>query len=159
MEMISYRKAIRSDISLILHFIKELARYEDKLDEVIVTEAWLEQWMFEENKLEVLFVLENGVEVGLASYYYSFATFSGNAGFFIEDLFILPDYRGKGYGKGLLKKLADIGLNKGCGLMEWRCLNWNENSIAFYESLGAKVLDEWSTYRVSGDALVRLGGK
>ena len=151
-----FRIAERKDCALILSFIKELAKYEQLENEVVATEKLLEEWIFDKNKAEVLFVLEEGKEVGFALYFHNFSTFLGRAGIHLEDLFVLPEYRGKGYGKAILKKLAQITVQRGCGRLEWCCLDWNTPSINFYESLKAKPLSEWMIFRVTGDTLNEL---
>lgn len=151
-----FRIAERKDCALILSFIKELAKYEHLENEVVATEKLLEEWIFDKNKAEVLFVLEEGKEVGFALYFHNFSTFLGRAGIHLEDLFVLPEYRGKGYGKAILKKLAQITVQRGCGRLEWCCLDWNTPSINFYESLKAKPLSEWMIFRVTGDTLSEL---
>lgn len=151
-----FRIAERKDCALILSFIKELAKYEHLENEVVATEKLLEEWIFDKNKAEVLFVLEEGKEVGFALYFHNFSTFLGRAGIHLEDLFVLPEYRGKGYGKAILKKLAQITVQRGCGRLEWCCLDWNTPSIDFYESLKAKPLSEWMIFRVTGDTLNEL---
>lgn len=151
-----FRIAERKDCALILSFIKELAKYEHLENEVVATEKLLEEWIFDKNKAEVLFVLEEGKEVGFALYFHNFSTFLGRAGIHLEDLFVLPEYRGKGYGKAILKKLVQITVQRGCGRLEWCCLDWNTPSINFYESLKAKPLSEWMIFRVTGDTLNEL---
>ena len=151
-----FRIAERKDCALILSFIKELAKYEHLENEVVATEKLLEEWIFDKNKAEVLFVLEEGKEVGFALYFHNFSTFLGRAGIHLEDLFVLPEYRGKGYGKAILKKLAQITVQRGCGRLECCCLDWNTPSINFYESLKAKPLSEWMIFRVTGDTLNEL---
>ena len=151
-----YRYANREDTKLILEFIKDLARYEKKEDEVIADEALLEEWIFDKNKAEVIFALEGDKEVGFALFFHNFSTFLGRAGIYLEDLFVLPEYRGKGYGKGLLKTLAKIAVERGCGRLEWWCLDWNKPSIDFYKSLGAEPMFEWTTYRITGEILKNL---
>ncbi|MDD7256556.1 GNAT family N-acetyltransferase [Bullifex porci] len=151
-----FRIAERKDCALILSFIKELAKYEHLENEVVATEKLLEEWIFDKNKAEVLFVLEEGKEVGFALYFHNFSTFLGRAGIHLEDLFVLPEYRGKGYGKAILKKLAQITVQRGSGRLEWCCLDWNTPSINFYESLKAKPLSEWMIFRVTGDTLNEL---
>ena len=151
-----FRISERKDCALILSFIKELAKYEHLENEVVATEKLLEEWIFDKNKAEVLFVLEEGKEVGFALYFHNFSTFLGRAGIHLEDLFVLPEYRGKGYGKAILKKLAQITVQRGCGRLEWCCLDWNTPSINFYESLKAKPLSEWMIFRVTGDTLNEL---
>ncbi len=156
MEKINFRYATETDAALILEFIKGLAEYEKMLDEVIATEDLLKEWIFEKKKAEVIFALEDGIEVGFALFFHNFSTFLGRAGIYLEDLFVKPEYRGKGYGKGLLKKLAQIAKERGCGRLEWWCLDWNKSSIDFYLSLGAEPMDEWTTYRVTGENLDKL---
>jgi len=151
-----YRFATKNDLSLILYFIKELANYEHMLNEVTATVELLDKWIFEEKKAEVIFALEDNKEVGFALFFYNFSTFLGKAGIYLEDLYVLPDYRNKGYGKGLIKALAAIAVNKGCGRLEWWCLDWNKPSIDFYLSLGAIPMSDWTTYRITGDNLINL---
>ena len=156
MKNVQFRYAAESDAALILQFIKELAIYEKMLDEVVATEQLLTQWIFREKKAEVIFALEDGKEVGFALFFHNFSTFLGRAGIYLEDLFVLPAYRGKGYGKALLKKLAQIATERDCGRLEWSCLDWNKPSIDFYLSLDAKPMDEWTVYRITGDTLQKL---
>ena len=151
-----YRFAERKDAALILEFIKALAEYEKLSDEVVATPETLEEWIFERQKAEVIFALEDGVEVGFALFFHNFSTFLGRAGLYLEDLFVKPAYRGRGYGKGLLAALAKIALERGCGRLEWVCLDWNKPSIDFYKSLGAVPMDDWTIYRVAGDTLTAL---
>ena len=151
-----FRFAERKDTALILQFIKDLAEYEKMADQVVATSAMLEEGIFEKKRAEVLFVMEDEREVGFALFSHNFSTFLGRAGLYLEDLFVLPEYRGKGYGKATLKKLAQIAVERGCGRFEWWCLDWNKPSIDFYLSLGAVPMSEWTTYRVTGDALVTL---
>lgn len=156
MNNILFRYAEEKDVSLILYFIKELAKYEKMLDEVVATEELLEEWIFEKQKAEVLFVMEEDKEVGFALFFHNFSTFLGRAGIYLEDLYVMPEYRGKGHGKALLQKLAQITIERGCGRLEWSCLDWNQPSIDFYLSLGAKPMDEWTVYRLTGETLERL---
>ena len=151
-----FRVAERKDCELILSFIKRLAEYEHLESEVVATTELLEEWIFDKNKAEVLFVLEDGKEVGFALYFHNFSTFLGRAGIHLEDLFVLPEYRGRGYGKAILKKLAQITVQRGCGRLEWCCLDWNTPSLDFYKSLGAKPLSDWTILRVTGDTLKNL---
>nr|WP_269141921.1 GNAT family N-acetyltransferase [Lientehia hominis] len=148
-----FRFAEEKDTPLILYFIKELAVYEKMLEEVVATAETLEEWIFQKKKAEVFFAVADGKEVGFALFFHNFSTFLGKAGLYLEDLFILPEYRGKGYGKAIFRKLAQIAVERGCGRMEWSCLDWNSSSIRFYRSLGAVSMDEWTTYRLAGDAL------
>ena len=151
-----FRFAERRDTALILQFIKDLAEYEKMADLVVATPEMLEEEIFEKRKAEVLFVMENGREVGFALFFHNFSTFLGRAGLYLEDLFVLPEVRGKGYGKATLKKLAQIAVERGCGRFEWWCLDWNRPSIDFYLSLGAEPMSEWTTYRVAGEKLLKL---
>lgn len=153
------RYAQRQDVQIILQFIKELAEYEHMLDEVIADEKILEEWIFDKQKAEVIFALEGGKEVGFALFFHNFSTFLGRAGVYLEDLFVRPEYRGKGYGKGLLTKLAQIAVERGCGRLERSCLDWNKPSIDFYRSMGAVPMDDWTVYRITGETLANLGKK
>ena len=148
-----FRNAQRKDIGLILQFIKKLAEYEKMSDEVVADEKTLEEWIFDKQKAEVVFVLEGDKEVGFALFFHNFSTFLGRAGIYLEDLFVEPEYRGKGYGKALIKKLASIAVERGCGRLEWSCLDWNKPSIDFYLSLGAQPMSDWTVYRMAGDTL------
>lgn len=155
----SIRFAAREDIPAILGFIRALAAYENMEDQVIANEALLETWIFEKKRAEVLLAFEGETPVGFALFFHNFSTWLGRAGIYLEDLFVLPEYRGKGYGKLLLKRLARIAVQRGCGRLEWACLDWNEPAIAFYKTIGAAPLDEWTTYRVTGDALLALASR
>ena len=139
---LTFRSAVRSDTPLILRFIKDLAAYEQLLDEVIADEQTLETWLFDKQCAEVLLALENGVEIGFALFFHNFSTFLGRAGLYLEDLYVKPEARGKGYGKAILKKLASIAVQRGCGRLEWWCLDWNKPSIDFYRALGAEPMDD-----------------
>lgn len=141
---------------MILDFIKELAAYEKMLDEVIADEKTLTEWIFDKQKAEVIFLMEEDVEVGFALFFHNFSTFLGRAGIYLEDLYVRPEYRGKGYGKAILKKLASIAVERGCGRLEWWCLDWNKPSIDFYLSLGAKQMGDWTVYRIAGNTLTGM---
>ena len=154
--MSRFRFANEDDMLLILDFIRQLADYEKMLDEVVATEDLLKEWIIDKKVAEVIFAMEDDVEVGFALFFHNFSTFLGKAGIYLEDLFVKPEYRGKGHGKGLIKKLASIAVERDCGRLEWSCLDWNQPSIDFYLSLGAKAMDEWTVYRVSGDTLKNL---
>ena len=156
MNTYNFRYAEAADAGLILEFIQALADYEKMSNEVIATEDLLREWIFEKKKAEVIFALEDGKEVGFALFFHNFSTFLGRSGLYLEDLFVKPEYRGKGHGKGLLKKLAQIALERGCGRMEWWCLDWNQPSIDFYRSLDAQPMSEWTTYRLTGDTLRKM---
>ena len=153
---LTFRNAERKDTALILQFIKELADYEKMLNEVVADEATLEAWIFDKQKAEVIFAVEDGKEVGFALFFHNFSTFLGRAGIYLEDLYVKPEYRGKGYGKAILKKLASIAVERGCGRLEWWCLDWNKPSIDFYLSLGAEPMSDWTVYRIAGDTLKQL---
>ena len=122
-------------------------------DQVIATEALLKEWVFEKQKAEVIFCCEDEREAGFALFFHNFSTFLGRAGIYLEDLYVLPEYRHKGYGKALLRKLAQIATERGCGRLEWSCLDWNQPSIDFYLSVGAQPMDDWTTYRLTGETL------
>ena len=156
---LTFRYAEEKDTALILAFIKKLAEYENLLDQVTATEAVLKEWLFKKKKAEVIFAVADETEVGFALYFYNFSTFLGKAGLYLEDLFVDPEYRGKGYGKAILKELARIAVERGCGRLEWWCLDWNQPSIDFYLSLGAEAMDDWTVYRISGDTLKQLAGE
>ena len=153
---LTFRNAERKDTALILQFIKELADYEKMLHEVAADEATLAVWIFDRQKAEVIFAVEDGKEIGFALFFHNFSTFLDRAGIYLEDLYVKPEYRGKGYGKAILKKLASIAVERGCGRLEWWCLDWNRPSIDFYLSLGAEPMSDWTVYRIAGDTLTQL---
>ena len=152
----NFRFAQKEDAEKILFFIRQLAIYEKMENEVVATKELLEEWIFEKKKAEVIFALEDNKEVGFALFFHNFSTFLGRSGIYLEDLFVLPEHRGKGCGKGLLKELAKIAVERGCGRLEWCCLDWNKPSIEFYLSLNATPLDDWTTYRLTGDSLKKM---
>lgn len=154
--MTGIRTASVEECGRILQMIRALARYEKMEDQVVATEDLLREWIFEKKKAEVLFATEDGREVGFALFFHHFSTFLGRAGIYLEDLYVMPEYRGKGHGKALLKRLAQITLERDCGRLDWQCLDWNERSIAFYRSLGAEALDDWTGYRLSGKTLEEI---
>ena len=156
MSQVEFRRAEEKDAALILRFIRELAAYEKLDGQVVATEELLREWIFEKGKAEVFFPVEKGVEVGFALFFHNFSTFLGRAGLYLEDLYIRPEHRGKGYGKATLQKLARIAVERGCGRLEWSCLDWNTPSIDFYLSLGAEPMEEWTVYRLSGEKLSRM---
>lgn len=156
MENLSIRFANENDCGKILFFIRELASYEKMADEVVATESLLREWLFEKHIAEVIFACENGEEIGFALFFHNFSTFLGRAGIYLEDLYIMPEYRGKGYGKALLKQLARIAEERGCGRLEWWCLNWNRPGIGFYLSLGAVPMEDWTVFRITGATLKEL---
>jgi GNAT superfamily N-acetyltransferase len=156
---ITFRFAKPSDTKLILYFIKELAEYEKMLDKVEATEEMLREWIFDKGIAEVFFAVKDGKEIGFALYFHNFSTFLGKAGIYLEDLFVLPEYRGKGYGKKILRQLAKLAVERGCGRLEWQCLDWNQPSIDFYLSLKAVPKDEWTVYSLEDEALNKLAGE
>ncbi|MBA4701072.1 MAG: GNAT family N-acetyltransferase [Ruminococcus sp.] len=156
---LTFRYAEESDTALILQFIRDLAEYEKMLDEVIATEDTLREWIFEKKKAEVIFAVVDEAEVGFALFFHNFSTFLGRAGIYLEDLYVRPEYRGRGYGKAILKKLAQIAVERGCGRLEWWCLDWNKPSIDFYLSLEAEVMNDWTVYRIAGNTLVDMASE
>lgn len=150
------RSATREDTPLILHFIKALAEYEHLSDQVVATEVLLEEQIFDKQYAEVIFAMDDGKEVGFALFFHNFSTFLGRSGIYLEDLFVFPGYRGRGHGKALLAELARIAKQRGCGRLEWACLDWNKPSMDFYLSLGADPMDDWTTLRITDfDKLVQ----
>lgn len=156
MNKIIIRKATREDVPLLMKFIRGIAKYERMENEVIANEQTLEKEMFEYHKAEAIFAVEDGKEVGFALYFFNFSTFIGHSGLYLEDLYVFPEYRGKGYGKALLLHLVGIAVENQCGRMEWTCLNWNQPSIDFYLSLGAVPMKDWTIYRLDSEALNSL---
>jgi len=155
----AFRFAVPGDEEKILYFIRELARYERLEDQLIATPELLREWIFKKQKAEVIFALEEGNEVGFALFFHNFSTFLGRAGLYLEDLFVLPEARGRGYGKALLSELARIALERGCGRLEWSCLDWNQPSIDFYtKRMHAVPMDEWTVYRLTGETLKKAVG-
>lgn len=152
------RFATAADVPAILGLIRELAEYERLLDQVVANEASLHRALFGERRyVEALVASLAGETVGFALFFHNFSTFLGKPGVYLEDLFVRPAYCGQGLGKALLTRVAQIAVERDCGRMEWSVLNWNEPSIRFYESLGAKPMSDWTTYRLTGDALSSLG--
>ncbi len=156
MNEVTFRAAQPQDVQLILSFIKALAEYEKMSQDVQATPELLHKWIFEEQTANVIFAMAEGREVGFALYFYNFSTFVGKPGLYLEDLFVFPECRGRGYGKSILKHLASIAKERGCGRMEWSCLDWNTPSIGFYKSLGARPMDEWTVYRLSEKEILNL---
>lgn len=156
-DLLSIRPASQSDVALILRFIEKLAEYERLSHEVVATEAALREYLFGARPMaEVILAYWAGEAVGFALYFHNFSTFLARPGIYLEDLFVEPEHRGKGIGKALLVNLARIASERGCGRLEWSVLNWNEPSIQFYRKLGAVAKDDWTIYRLTGDALERL---
>ena len=151
------RPAVADDVPLILYFIRALAEYERLADRCVATEELIRESLFGPMpRAEVILAYEDERPVGFALFFHNYSTFLARPGLYLEDLFVEPDTRGKGYGRQLLAKLAAIARARGCGRMEWAVLNWNEPSIGFYKALGAKPIDEWTTFRLTGDALNAL---
>ena len=153
------RSARVNDVPIILELIRDLATYERAPDEVTATEEQLVHVLFGERPVaEVLLAFEDESPVGFAVYFYNFSTWLGRPGLYLEDLFVKPEKRGKGYGRALLVELAKIARDRGCGRMEWAVLNWNEPAIKFYQTLGAKPMNEWTVFRLTRDEIARLAG-
>lgn len=155
-QKLTFRYAERKDVATILGFIRDLATYENMLDEVIATESLLEEWIFDKNKAEVILASVENEDIGFALFFHNFSTFLGRAGIYLEDLYVKPEFRGKGYGKAMLKRLAEIAVERKCGRLEWSCLDWNKPSIDFYLSVGAEPMDDWTVYRLTGESLGAL---
>lgn len=160
MSTCTIRPAAPGDEELILSFIRALADYEHMSDQVVATPALLREWIFEKKKAEVVFAEAEGRPVGFALFFHNFSTFLGRAGLYLEDLFVLPEERGKGYGEALLRHLARTALDRGCGRLEWACLDWNRPSIDFYtKKMRALPMEEWTTYRLTGETLAAAAGE
>lgn len=151
-----FRFATCDDVQLVLTFIRALADYEHLLDQVVADEETLKTWLFDQKKAEVLFACVDGKEVGFALFFHNFSTFLGRSGLYLEDLFILPQERKKGIGTAMFRELARIAIERKCGRMEWWCLDWNSSSIAFYQSLGAEAMQDWTVYRLNDTQLSQL---
>lgn len=156
MAQVSFRFATQDDVPTILDLIRRLAEYEEAAEQVVATEEALRQTLFEKSYAEVLLAACDAKVAGFALFFHNYSTWLARPGIFLEDLFVVPEERGKGLGKGLLQHLARIAVERGCGRLEWNCLDWNQPSIDFYLSLGAQRMDEWSTYRLAGDTLEAL---
>ncbi len=153
---IEFRKAEKKDISLIFSFIRELARYEKLSSEVTTDEETLEKYLFGERRYaEIIFAMADNSEAGFVLFYHNFSTFIGKPGIYIEDLYVKPEIRGKGVGKALLSHISQLALERKCGRVEWSVLNWNP-ARQFYESIGAKIMDEWIVYRLNEIAINNL---
>lgn len=150
------RPAKPEETGLVLEFIQKLAVYEKCADEVVADEATLYHSLFEEKSAEVVFAEEDSVVIGFALFFHNFSTFVGRKGLYLEDLFILPERRGLGYGKALLKYLANLAVERNCGRMEWICLDWNKPALTVYRSIGAVPMDEWTVQRLDEEALKRF---
>ena len=145
--MNNLRKAERRDVNLILDFIKGIAEYEKLSDQVKATSELLEEWLFDKNIGQVIFAMEEGKEVGFVLFFYNFSTFVGKGGLYIEDLYVNPEFRGKGHGKALINYVIEKARKENLERVEWTCLDWNTPSIEFYKSLGAVSMDEWTNFR------------
>ncbi|WP_221645067.1 GNAT family N-acetyltransferase [Listeria booriae] len=156
---LQFRFAAEGDVPLVLRFIKELAEYEGMLDQVAATEEALHEWLFEKEKAEVLIGEYDGESVGFALFFHNFSTFLGRSGIYLEDLYVQPNVRGKGFGKAFLKRLAEIAVERGCGRLEWWCLDWNKPSIDFYLKMGAEAMEDWTVYRIAGETLTKLANE
>ena len=160
MSTCTIRPAAPGDEELILSFIRALADYEHMSGQVVATPALLREWIFEKKKAEVVFAEAEGKPVGFALFFHNFSTFLGRAGLYLEDLFVLPEERGKGYGEALLRHLARTALDRGCGRLEWACLDWNRPSIDFYtKKMRALPMEEWTIYRLTGETLEAAAGE
>lgn len=153
---LTIRPAKPGEAGLVLDFIKKLAVYEKCANEVVADEATLSHSLFVEKSAEVVFAEEEGVIIGFALFFHNFSTFVGRKGLYLEDLFILPEKRGLGYGKALLKYLANLAVERNCGRMEWICLDWNKPALTVYGSIGAVPMDEWTVQRLDEEALKRF---
>jgi len=153
------RTTTEADVPVILSLIRELAEYEREPNAVVATEAGLREVLFgAERAAEVLLALDNAQPVGFAVYFYNFSTWLGRPGLYLEDLFVRPAVRGKGFGRALLERLAQIAKERGCGRMEWAVLDWNEPAIQFYRKLGAEPMNEWTVFRLTRDGIAKLAG-
>lgn len=150
------RLALEKDLDLIIYFINKIAEYEKMSGDVVLDKETLRDYLFNKKIAKCKFIMEENKEVGFALYFYNFSTFKGKAGLYLEDIFILEEYRNKGYGKKLFLELVKEAKDNNLGRMEWTCLNWNEPSIKFYKSLGAISLDEWRTYRLDESQIKEL---
>ena len=157
--MINIRNANINDVPLIFTFIKELAEYENMSNEVVASEEILKKNLFEKKHAEVVIAEYNNEAVGFALFFHNFSTFLGKSGIYLEDLYVRPQFRSKNIGKSLLSYLAKTAIERDCGRLEWSCLDWNEPSINFYKSQGAKAMDEWTVYRVTDSHLKNLAEK
>ncbi len=147
------RPANPKETGLVLDFIKKLAEYEKCADEVVADEATVYHSLFVEHSAEVVFAEEDGVVIGFTLFFHNFSTFMGRKGLYLEDLFIIPEKRGRGYGKALLKYLANLAVERSCGRMEWICLDWNKPALNVYRSIGAIPMDEWTVQRLTEPVL------
>ena len=155
-EHILLRYGKEKDTGLILEFIRNLAEYENLLDQVEAAGEGLRKHLFDDNRAEVIIAEYNGEPAGFALFFHNFSTFVGKPGIYIEDLFVKPEMRGRGLGKALLDCIAALAVERDCGRLEWACLNWNEPAIAFYKAQGGRPLSEWTAFRIDGETLKSL---
>jgi len=156
MSILTIRKAIPEDISILKQFIIDLAVYEKMLDDVVVTDQLLFDSLFVQYAANCILAFEGQIPVGFALYFYNYSTFLGKKGLYLEDLFVKPEYRRRGYGKQLLLHLVQQAKQENCGRMEWSVLNWNTPAIEFYESIGAEAMQEWTVYRLNTKKMEEL---
>lgn len=160
MSDLTIRPATRGDVPVILELIRGLAEYEKLAHECVATEAALTETLFGARpQAEVVLALAGEAPAGFALFFHNYSTFLAKRGIYLEDLFVRPEFRGRGIGRRLLGHLAALAVSRGCGRLEWSVLDWNTDAIRFYESLGAKAMEEWTVFRVAGDALTKLAGK
>jgi GNAT superfamily N-acetyltransferase len=150
------RSAVESDVKLILQFITELGAYEKLSHQVVATEEKLLKTLFRQKMAEVIIAESDEEPVGFALFFHNYSTFLGQAGIYLEDLYIKPEFRGKGFGKTMLSYLAKLAIERDCGRLEWACLDWNEPAICFYKNLGAEILNDWKVFRLTGNTLSKL---
>ena len=160
MDVFSIREAVPGDENVILGFIRELAEYEKLLDDVVATEVDLNKALFDQDAVSYALIAEvKGNPVAFALYFYNFSTFAGRKGIYLEDVYVQPEFRGQGIGKALLRSLAQIAVKQGCARFEWSALDWNQPAIDVYTGIGAKPLDEWTVFRLDGDALSKFASE
>lgn len=154
------RSAVPADVPTILRLVRELADYEREPDAVVATEAMLAEALFGDHPAAEAVIAEvDGAAAGFALFFHNFSTWTGRRGIYLEDLYVTPEARGRGIGKALLRHIAALAVERGCGRFEWAVLDWNEPAIRFYDACGAESMDEWTVRRVSGDALSKLAGR
>ena len=154
---IRIREARREDVPLLLEFIRELAEYEKLADEVVATEAALERTLFGERRYAEALIAEAGdAPAGFALFFHNYSTFLGKPGIYLEDVFVRPEFRGRGIGRGFFRRLGELALERGCGRLEFWVLDWNRPAIDFYRKLGAEPMSDWTVQRITGEALNRL---
>lgn len=159
MNRCAIRPAVPADVPVILRFVRELAAFEREPDAVAATEAMLEEALFGPRPAAGAVIAARGEPLGFALFFYNFSTWTGRRGLYLEDLYVTPAARGRGVGKALLRHLAGVAVDRGCARFEWSVLDWNADAIAFYRSVGAVGMDQWTVQRVTGEALTRLAGR